>query len=443
VAFAPTMKILYGPPGTGKTWKAARDAVEIIDGKVDDASVVARHTTLVAQGRIWWVTFHPSYSYEDFVEGFRPEVTDAGAIVYRVVDGPFKLACEATAAGGEIQKGEVLNATGTEFTVIDVNEETVTVRSIVNRDDKTASEKVEVVSRDLIQKLKDAGIEPREVSYSGKNHALRKDVAARAGIAVTQLTSTGPNRAVYQRLLNTDLTPPGPVVLVIDEINRADLSRVFGELLTLLEIDKRQGAAEQRAVFLPYSQDRFSVPAALSIIGTMNTADRSLAVIDLALRRRFEFEEVEPNPLLCSKDFGGINLQALLARWNKVIVALRSREHRIGHSDLLDAALTRVQAKLGKTNDGVDGQRRALAWTIRRKILPLLLEYFHGEWRKAAAVIGPAFFEDVAIPDGLDDLIDSDDSASFALRSWWDPLGEWDGEKFAKAIVAAAASKQA
>ncbi len=121
-----------------------------------------------------------------------------------------------------------------------------------------------------------------------------------------------------------------PVVLVIDEINRADLSRVLGELILLLEVDKREGASESRSVILPYSKKPFSVPASLSVLGTMNTTDRSIALVDMALRRRFEFEELNPDPSLCVNNYCGIDLQLLLRAWNERITALRSRDPPLG-----------------------------------------------------------------------------------------------------------------
>src|SRR5688572_21875415 len=93
--FLPTMKIFYGPPGTGKTYTAAREAVRIIDGEYSDETVGERHRQLIAEGSIRWVTFHPSYAYEDFVEGYRPRIGAEGTIIYVPTDGPFKDACEA------------------------------------------------------------------------------------------------------------------------------------------------------------------------------------------------------------------------------------------------------------------------------------------------------------------------------------------------------------
>ncbi|RME33386.1 MAG: AAA family ATPase, partial [Deltaproteobacteria bacterium] len=187
--------ILYGPPGTGKTYVTRKLAVEICDGVAPKSrkEVRKRFEQLRKLGRIHFVTFHQSFSYEDFVEGIRPDLkTNDGLLRYKLEDGVFKTLC------------------------------------------KEAKEK-----------------------------------------------------------------PNDNFVLIIDEINRANISKVFGELITLIEEDKRLGADEEITVQLPYSRaDDFGVPPNLYIIGTMNTADRSIAMLDTALRRRFSFREIMPDPSL-------------------------------------------------------------------------------------------------------------------------------------------------
>ena len=161
-----------------------------------------------------------------------------------------------------------------------------------------------------------------------------------------------------------------PYILIIDEINRGNISKILGELITLLEPSKRKGNNEYLEAILPYSKESFSVPKNLYIIGTMNTADRSIALLDTALRRRFEFIEMLPDSSKLSADCDGVDLQKLLETINARIEFLLGRERSIGHAFFIDVK---------NLND--------LQTAFKHKILPLLQEYFYDDYAKINAVL--------------------------------------------------------
>jgi 5-methylcytosine-specific restriction enzyme B len=438
--YEPVMKILFGPSGTGKTYRAAREAVQIIDGVVDERNFAERHSQLVENKQVWWVTFHPNYSYEDFVEGFRPIEQD-GQVIYKVKDGPFKLACEACQSTDivDIPIGSKIGESKNHL-VIHSDKGGVVLRTENTRRDRITDQIDQYADFWTINLLRERGISIEELSQAGPgvNTESRREIALKTNLPTTLFTNQSHLRALYEEIEARKNTLR-PVVLIIDEINRADLSRVFGELFTLLEIDKRQGQREERRVMLPYSQQSFTVPSFLSVIGTMNTTDRSLAVMDIALRRRFEFEEIEPDSSRCPDDYGGVNIQELLDCWNHRITALRSREHRIGHSELMKERLevTREQKEWSADNEG---ESMSLAWVIRHKILPQLLEYFYDDWRMAHVVLGKTpllaevDFQDIS--ELVEEIVDITENTGYSVPSWWDPdTKEWDGNNFRQSIA--------
>jgi MoxR-like ATPase len=186
-------------------------------------------------------------------------------------------------------------------------------------------------------------------------------------------------------------------VIIIDEINRGNISKILGELITLVEEDKREGEVNTLSVTLPYSQDSFSVPKNVYIIGTMNTADRSLAQVDIALRRRFHFIEMKPEPVKVLDDDGrnplsvnGISISAMLLCINKRIEALYDRDHTIGHAYF---------TKLIGMSDAKGFEE--LQEIFKNKIIPLLQEYFFDDWQKIRLILGGAFISEDSINEDL------------------------------------------
>jgi len=165
-----------------------------------------------------------------------------------------------------------------------------------------------------------------------------------------------------------------PYILIIDEINRGNISRIFGELITLIEDTKRQGAEEALSVTLPYSKEEFCVPSNVYIIGTMNSSDRSLTGLDIALRRRFTFIEMPPKPELLNEiEVEGLNIGELLKVINQRIEVLLDRDHCIGHANFMNL---KKQPTLEN-----------LTLIFKQKIIPQLQEYFFDDWSKINMVL--------------------------------------------------------
>lgn len=369
----PLNQILYGPPGTGKTYNTVIKAIEITnpeliqkdkDGNVENYELLKeKFDALKQQGQIEFVTFHQSYSYEEFVEGIKPDL-ESNELKYKLDSGVFKRICQNAAKTMTDNFDEVYEKFINDLA--DYNEDNLFKL-------KTGKGKTFGIT---VNSNKNLSI------YMGKNltkwGTLTKenlknlsDWQYYANPIYTYLKNN------YNLVVTETENSIQSHILIIDEINRGNISKIFGELITLIEEDKR----ETLSVKLPYSQDNFTVPKNLYIIGTMNTSDRSIASIDIALRRRFKFVEMMPRPeKLVDKNnqplmVEDINLQNLLKTINERISYILDRDHQIGHSYFMNWK-------------NYDMTTLKNVWFD--EIMPLLNEYFYSDWDKLQAILGKA-----------------------------------------------------
>lgn len=380
----PKNVILYGPPGTGKTYHTAFYAVAAIENKPlasvqseDCSAVLERYQRYRDAGLIEFTTFHQSYGYEEFIEGIRPvlsQTSGTGDIRYRIEDGVFLQFC------APLQRRANDFHTAWELLCLDAQAQDGKY-SFTRR---TGSE----ISAVLVD---DTKFRVNWVSKKGSHNDLTKAAVKKQFEAhnyASRMELSGGNRwmfdaqqAVIDTLVeNYDLADTGGKtaanhVFIIDEINRGNISKIFGELITLIEPSKRIGQPEGMTVCLPCSRREFGVPDNVYLIGTMNTADRSIAVIDTALRRRFQFREMQPDPrVLAGISVEDISIPDMLTRMNEKISVLYDREHTIGHAYFMPL----IQSPTIET----------LASIFENSIIPLLQEYFYDDYEKIRLVLG-------------------------------------------------------
>ena len=426
----PLNQILYGPPGTGKTWQTANLAIAIIEERNveelerEDRTVIKeKFRKLKENGQIEMITFHQSFTYEDFIEGIKPNLGGDSQVTFEIQSGVFKEICDnAVDFRGITQEilsydlnnlidsysdfvQEKLDEGTTVKLFGEENKKKVTIEGLANNNSFILGGSVtnRNLTRYIIKKYyplfyrgeisRYQDIEPRHASSS-----IHHGSATYYFALLNRIKEFHDNN--YQPIYQENKENRKNFVLIIDEINRGNVAKIFGELITLIEDTKRLGAIDEASTTLPYSKvTSFSIPDNVYIIGTMNTADRSIALLDTALRRRFEFIEMMPNPFHkgISKNIDGIDLQKLLAIMNKRIVMLLDREHQIGHTYFLEI-------------DSIEELKK----TFQNKIIPLLQEYFYDDWEKIDFILNNNEFvkldetSSALLKDGNDGIFDKE-----------------------------------
>jgi len=410
--------IFYGPPGTGKTYTTAKRAVEICKNESEE-------------------------DYEEFIEGIKPVVSNEdyesedesenkqelktnikieNDIKYDVVDGIFKKFCDnarkaiiETHDNDDVSPEAIVWKVTVRNNVIKDCFENSRVRIDWNFDDAGAVGFVEEVKKgDIIittdgSRTRINGIAvvtddkgytldkekrdttTRNVKWLAKNidenikninkekMLHRRTVARVPNMKVEDIIKLAKEKEPEELSKIVIKENKEPYVFIIDEINRGNISKIFGELITLIETTKRAGKEECISTKLPYSKEEFTVPDNVYIIGTMNTADRSIALMDTALRRRFKFEEMLPNYDLLKDVFVEdegvkVNIGAMLKVINERIEYIYDREHTIGHAVFLEL----------KGNNNID----KLENIFKKSVIPLLQEYFYEDYEKIRLILG-------------------------------------------------------
>jgi 5-methylcytosine-specific restriction protein B len=427
--------IMFGPPGTGKTYNSINYALEIIGEDLEGKTrfdIKNSYDAKVKEGQIVFTTFHQSMSYEDFIEGIKPQKpeNDEKFVKYKIEDGIFRIACARAAYlcyKKQIKSKGVTTSnnfedlyaaftnsiipaikqgrfpiyktkTGKDVEIYEINSQnSIKARakgSIATNVAPLTEENLEKLYNKFsdvsqindLQQIRDTvevsprsteffavfrGIKEFEKTFQPDNYITEEEVEIDLIEDPEKLKKF--SAGVYNEAIKEYGRDAEPVVLIIDEINRGNVSQIFGELITLIEDDKRFGKTESLEITLPYSKMKFSVPPNLFLIGTMNTADRSVEALDTALRRRFSFIEMMPDYSIL-KSIDEIDLAKVLKTINKRLCYLINEDHQIGHSYFI--GITKAEELEG---------------VFENKIIPLLKEYFYNDASKIQLVLGEGF----------------------------------------------------
>lgn len=488
----PINQIFFGPPGTGKTYHTINEALRIVGVEIigkTRAEVKAEFDKKLVEGQIVFTTFHQSLNYEEFIEGIKPRIIvdneeEGQKLDYHVKPGIFKkLSIEASFDLAKSQMSKETEETLDFSNLYDIfieqveekllNDESIEIKTksggtvLIDRVSPQGNIIVKhpngtreyIVSKARLTKLNNAfdkldaisniNDEFREIIGGSNSSAYWsvlnaiKQINKRVKVKVQEKTYSYADKVeVVTKMTREEYQSPGGknFVLIIDEINRGNVSQIFGELITLIERDKRLGRDEELKVTLPYSGVRFGVPPNLYIIGTMNTADRSVEALDTALRRRFSFREMPPQPdllspkqmllrlwntdkylnvkwdhkefrqkayalyellgidpsfeeqfygdveepvepwsmddleLISDEEFMGVNFETLLTKINTRIGLLLDTDHYLGHSYFITITTWEL-----------------LMESMYSNVIPLLQEYFYGDYAKIGAILGIGF----------------------------------------------------
>lgn len=396
----PLNQILYGPPGTGKTYHTIDKALEILGENLESRDEKkAKFDEYVKDGQIVFITFHQSYGYEEFVEGIKPMMSNGAnsrELKYEIKDGIFKDICNKALENYEnsnlnteelrekielrekvekflnrlLETNEPISKTkGGNFFINSFNNNTIEIYS----EDVERFDGIFKLSLSTFIALLKSNIEFNSAvemfkkvfdrDYADRTHTYYFNLVNKFKEYEKQAVLKTEDNQISSNSLNS-------YIIIIDEINRGNVSKIFGELITLIEPSKRIGEKEELKVRLPYSGDEFGVPKNVYILGTMNTADRSITSLDTALRRRFEFVEMIPDVSKLSDNCEGVDLQKLLEAINTRIEYLLDREKTIGHAFFI----------------GVENLED-LKKVFQNKIIPLLQEYFYNDYTLISAVL--------------------------------------------------------
>ena len=381
--------ILQGAPGTGKTYNTVALALAICGEQIPDdhSEVMRRYEELQKEGRIGFVTFHQSMDYEDFVEGIKPK-TENGMVSYEVEDGIFKRISNKAQTK---QGSDVLDCIDKYIHSIEgyANKKlipTITGRSSLyvwwNKGNSTLSTRSSISSSSKDPEYSPSPINIEKLKMQAVGEGMENNWPTYAQAIINAVKNEYRNE-----LEDSDSTTP--YVLIIDEINRGNVSKIFGELITLLEADKRIGGDHPIRVTLPYSKESFGVPSNLYIIGTMNTTDRSVGNIDYAVRRRFAFATLKADRKLVEQN----SIPEAVTLFDAVESFIKKHQIDMDFEDLM----------VGHSYFFAKGESELeLKWQY--EILPLLNEYikdgiinakpissdltiadFVGEWHPASA----------------------------------------------------------